>query len=159
MSLRKPAVATSSWWPLARRGGDPGAGRSTRRGRTLPAGRKARDIVNALLIQAAGAAVLLVLKIALGRGGDVRGEETRRLIAGGALLLDVRTSREFATGHLPGATNIPLGDLERRMHSLGPKDRPIIAYCQSGQRSGLAKRQLTANGFTAVRNLGAMSSW
>jgi phage shock protein E len=116
-------------------------------------------MVNALLILAAGAAVLLVLKVASGRKGDVRGEEARKLVAGGARLLDVRTSREFAAGHLPGAVNIPLGDLERRMHSLGPKDRPIVAYCQSGQRSGLAKRQLMANGFTAVHNLGAMSSW
>jgi phage shock protein E len=116
-------------------------------------------MVNALIILAAGAAVLLLLKVVSGRRGDVRGEEARRLVAAGARLLDVRTSREFAAGHLPGAVNIPLGDLERRMHSLGPQDHPIVAYCQSGQRSGLAKRLLTANGFTAVHNLGAMSSW
>jgi len=116
-------------------------------------------MVNALLILAAGATVLLVLKVVSGRRGDVRSEEARKLVAGGAWLLDVRTSREFAAGHLPGAVNIPLGDLERRMQSLGPKDRPIVAYCQSGQRSGFAKRLLTANGFTVVHNLGAMSSW
>jgi phage shock protein E len=115
--------------------------------------------VNTLLLLAAGAAVLLVLKVALGRRGDLRGEEARKLVAEGARLLDVRTSGEFAAGHLPGAVNIPLGDLEQRMHSLGPKDRPIIAYCQSGQRSGLAKRLLMTNGFTAVHDLGAMSSW
>ena len=114
---------------------------------------------NALLILAAGAAVLLVFKVVSSRRGDVRGEEARKLVAGGAQLLDVRTSGEFAAGHLPGAVNIPLGDLERRMHSLGPRDRPIVAYCQSGQRSALAKRLLMANGFTAVHNLGAMSSW
>ena len=115
--------------------------------------------MNTLLILAAGAAVLLVLQVVSGRRGDLRGEEARKLVAGGARLLDVRTSREFAAGHLPGAVNIPLGDLERRAPSLGPKDRPIVAYCQSGQRSGVAKRLLMANGFTAVHNLGAMSSW
>jgi phage shock protein E len=115
--------------------------------------------VNALLILAAGVAVLLLLKLASGRKGDVRGDAARQLVAGGARLLDVRTSGEFAGRHLPGAVNIPLGELERRMQSLGPKDRPIVVYCQSGQRSGLAKRLLTANGFTAVHNLGAMSSW
>jgi rhodanese-related sulfurtransferase len=115
--------------------------------------------VNTLVLLAAGAAVLLVLKAHSVRRGDVRGEEARKLVAGGARLLDVRTSREFAAGHLPGAVNIPVGDLGRRMHSLGPKDRPIVAYCQSGQRSGLAKRLLMANGFTAIHNLGAMSSW
>jgi phage shock protein E len=115
--------------------------------------------MNALLVLAAAVAVLLVLKAASGRRGDVRGEEARQLVAGGARLLDVRTRGEFAAGHLPGATNIPLGDLVQRMPSLGPKDRAIVAYCQSGQRSGLAKRLLMANGFTAVHNLGAMSSW
>ncbi len=115
--------------------------------------------MNTLLLLAAGAAVLLTLKVVSGRRGDVQGEEARKLVAGGARLLDVRTSREFAAGHLPGAINIPLGELDARLHSLGPKDRPIVAYCQSGQRSGLAKRLLTANGFSAVHNLGAMSSW
>ena len=116
-------------------------------------------MVNALLILVAGAAVLLVLRVVAGRRGDVRGAEARKLVAGGARLLDVRTGGEFASGHLPGAMNIPLGDLERRIPSLGPKDRPIVAYCRSGQRSGLAKRLLMANGFTAVHDLGAMSSW
>jgi phage shock protein E len=116
-------------------------------------------MVNALLLLAAGAAVLFVLKVASGNRGDVRGEEARKLVAGGARLLDVRTSREFAAGHLPGAVNIPLGDLDRRLPSLGPKDRPVVAYCRSGQRSGIAKRLLMANGFTAVHDLGAMSSW
>jgi phage shock protein E len=115
--------------------------------------------VNILLLVAAGAAVLIVLKLASGRRGDLRGEEARKLVAEGARLLDVRTVGEFSAGHLPGALNIPLGELERRLDSLGAKDHPIVAYCQSGQRSGLAKRLLVTNGFTAVHDLGAMSSW
>ncbi len=85
-------------------------------------------MVNALLVLAAGAAVLLVLRVAAGRRADVRGEEAQKLVAEGARLLDVRTGREFAAGHLPGATNFPLGELERRLHLLGPKGRPIVAY-------------------------------
>jgi phage shock protein E len=115
--------------------------------------------VNIFLLVAAGAAGLLALGFASGRKGNVRGEEARKLVAEGARLLDVRTAGEFAAGHLPGALIIPLGELERRLDSLGAKDRPIVVYCHSGQRSGLAKRLLLANGFTAVHDLGAMSSW
>lgn len=44
-------------------------------------------------------------------------------------LLDVRPEDEFALGHLPGALNLPLGELERRLTEL-PKDQEIIAYCR-----------------------------
>ena len=45
------------------------------------------------------------------------------------LLLDVRPEDEFELGHLPGALNIPLSDLERRLAEL-PKDAQIVAYCR-----------------------------
>ncbi len=115
--------------------------------------------MNTLIPAAAVAAALLLVKALRGRRGDLRSGEARSLVAGGAHLVDVRTSREFAAGHLPGATNVPLQELERRLGSLGPKDRPIVVYCHSGQRSGVAKRLLLANGFTKIHNLGAMSSW
>ena len=52
-----------------------------------------------------------------------------RLDDGSVLLLDVRPEDEFALGHLPGALNIPLSDLERRLAEL-PKDAQIVAYCR-----------------------------
>jgi len=58
-----------------------------------------------------------------------REELVDRLKAGTAVVLDVRPEDEFALGHLPGALNIPVDELERRLAEL-PKRREIIAYCR-----------------------------
>jgi NADPH-dependent 2,4-dienoyl-CoA reductase/sulfur reductase-like enzyme/rhodanese-related sulfurtransferase len=65
-----------------------------------------------------------------------------------AFLLDVRTPQEFASGHIPGAVNIPVDDLRSRLGEL-PPDREIAAYCQVGQRGYLATRILRQKGFSA----------
>jgi NADPH-dependent 2,4-dienoyl-CoA reductase/sulfur reductase-like enzyme/rhodanese-related sulfurtransferase len=67
-------------------------------------------------------------------------------------LLDVRTAQEFASGHIPGAVNIPVDDLRSRLDEL-PRDREIAAYCQVGQRGYLATRVLRQKGF-AASNIG-----
>jgi rhodanese-related sulfurtransferase len=67
------------------------------------------------------------------------------------LLVDVRTPAEFAAGHLPEARNIPVDELRSRLVEL-PRERPIVAYCQVGQRGYLATRILVQAGF-AARNL------
>jgi len=73
-------------------------------------------------------------------------------------LLDVRSPEECARGMIPGAVNIPLPQLRRRLGEL-PQDRPIIVHCQSGQRSYFACRLLMQNGFK-VRNLtGSYRTW
>ena len=64
-------------------------------------------------------------------------------------LLDVRTPQEFASGHIPGAVNIPVDDLRSRLGEL-PHDRKIAAYCQVGQRGYLATRILLHAGLSAV---------
>lgn len=68
------------------------------------------------------------------------------------LLLDVRSPQEFAGGHIPGAVNLPVDELRGRLAEL-PSGRPIVAYCQVGQRGYLATRILTQAGLDAV-NLG-----
>jgi NADPH-dependent 2,4-dienoyl-CoA reductase/sulfur reductase-like enzyme/rhodanese-related sulfurtransferase len=68
------------------------------------------------------------------------------------LLLDVRTPKEHAEGHLPGAVNIPVDDLRGRLGEL-PRDRRILAYCQVGMRGYIATRILLQKGFD-VANLG-----
>jgi NADPH-dependent 2,4-dienoyl-CoA reductase/sulfur reductase-like enzyme/rhodanese-related sulfurtransferase len=65
------------------------------------------------------------------------------------LLVDVRTSQEFASGHIPGAVNVPVDDLRTRLGEL-PRDRQIAAYCQVGQRAYLATRILKQAGFKAA---------
>lgn len=56
-------------------------------------------------------------------------ELLERLRSGTVTLLDVRPSEEFAAGHLPGAINIPLDELERRLREL-PAGREVVAYCR-----------------------------
>ena len=70
----------------------------------------------------------------------------------GALILDVRMHRETSQEGaelLPGAVNISLLGLERRLEEL-PRDRPIITYCVSGGRAGKAAEVLRERGFEAL---------
>ncbi len=90
---------------------------------------------------------------------DVSGADARALVEGGGRLVDVRSPAEFKSGHLPGAINVPVDSVARKLDAFGPKDGAIVVYCASGARSAQAKRVLAANGFTNVRNLGPMSMW
>ena len=109
-------------------------------------------------------ALAVALVLALGflmmkRAGDVSPADARRVVAQGGLLLDVRTPEEFADGHLPSAMNIPVQELEARIGELERKDRPIVLYCRSGNRSSHAAGILKNAGYAAVHDLGAMSRW
>ncbi|MBK7859874.1 MAG: rhodanese-like domain-containing protein [Archangiaceae bacterium] len=81
------------------------------------------------------------------------------MVSEGAKLVDVRSSAEFATGHLPGAINVPVQELASRLSALGSKDQVKLLYCASGTRSAMARSMLKRHGFTRVFNLGAMSRW
>jgi phage shock protein E len=88
-------------------------------------------------------------------------EAARKMIAGGAVVVDVRTPDEFGEGHLPQATNIPIQDFAQRIAEVdalagNDKARPIVVYCASGNRSGKAKQQLEAAGYTQVVNGGGL---
>lgn len=69
-----------------------------------------------------------------------------------SLLIDVRTPAEFEAGHIPGAVNIPVDEIRRRLGEI-PKDKEIVVYCRVGLRGYLAYRILVQNGFPKVRNL------
>jgi NADPH-dependent 2,4-dienoyl-CoA reductase/sulfur reductase-like enzyme/rhodanese-related sulfurtransferase len=75
----------------------------------------------------------------------------------GPLIVDTRTSNEFAYGAYPGAINIPLDEIESRVSELGNKDRNIILYCASGARSAYAVRILKHYGFTNAKNGGGLA--
>jgi rhodanese-related sulfurtransferase len=75
------------------------------------------------------------------------------LIEQGAIVVDVRTPAEFKDGHVKGSMNLPLQTLGSQMNKL-KKDQVIITCCRSGSRSGMARRQLQAAGFTQVYNGG-----
>ena len=76
-----------------------------------------------------------------------------------ALVLDVRDPGEFGAGHILGAKNVPLsrlgdGEVAKR------KDRPVIVYCEGGERSSKAVAALKRQGFARVVNLtGGLRAW
>ena len=78
-----------------------------------------------------------------------------------ALVLDVRETAEWSTGHIIGARHITLGQLDKRMSELDKfKERPIIVVCASGNRSSSACGQLKKSGFAKVFSLaGGVGSW
>lgn len=77
------------------------------------------------------------------------------LISMGALLVDVRTPEEFSAGHLEGAINIPHDQTLARLTEYGgDKDRSVVVYCRSGNRSGQAYKILVEQGFTSTHNAG-----
>jgi len=72
-------------------------------------------------------------------------------------LLDVREPDEFEAGHIPGAINIPLNDIRRRISEI-PRGKQILVYCQVGRRAHLALRILLQDGFTAANICGGYES-
>ncbi len=80
--------------------------------------------------------------------GDVPTVYWENLPQAGVFILDVRTAGEYASGHVPGAVNIPIDELRPRLAEL-PQDRDIWAYCYVGQRSYVAVRMLVQHGFRA----------
>lgn len=77
----------------------------------------------------------------------------------GAVLVDVRSPAEYASGHVPGALNVPVDELRGRLDGLGPRERPLGVTCQVGLRGHVAARLLIQHGFR-VRNLdGGYRTW
>lgn len=74
-------------------------------------------------------------------------------------LLDVRTPEEFAEGHVPGARNIPVAEIEARAAEV-PKDRPVVVYCRSGARVKRANAILRERGYANLVEMeGSMLAW
>jgi len=70
------------------------------------------------------------------------------------LILDVRTPNEYYSGHIKGAKLIPLQQLESRWKEIEKyKDKNILVYCRSGNRSTVASEILVEKGFTKLHNL------
>lgn len=79
-----------------------------------------------------------------------------QLIKKGAIILDVRTEKEYETGHIAGSKNISLGTIRERYTELDP-DRTYITVCSHGLRSVKVEKILKEKGFKNVYNGGAWS--
>jgi rhodanese-related sulfurtransferase len=120
---------------------------------------------NLLLIAVAFAsgAMLVWPLVRRGAGGPWVGtlQATQMINREDALVLDVREPAEYAKGHVLGAKNVPLGDVERRAAELDKhKAKPVIVVCESGNRSSRAIEALRTRGFARVFNLsGGFGAW
>ncbi|MBT3921630.1 MAG: pyridine nucleotide-disulfide oxidoreductase family protein [Nitrospina sp.] len=96
--------------------------------------------------------------VKLGEVQCIQWHEIATLAPEATTVLDVRDEDEREEGYIPGSTHIPLPELRLRLDELS-KDKEIITYCQTGQRSYFAFRILVQNGFR-VRNLtGSYLTW
>lgn len=87
------------------------------------------------------------------RAGHVDNVATM-LQAPGRVLLDVRTEREFAAGHVPGSINVPLSRIAEAKNHLPHPDTPAVVYCAVGARAGRAIGTLESMGYTRLVNGG-----
>lgn len=71
-------------------------------------------------------------------------------------VVDVRETGEFESGHYEGAINIPLGIIPLRLDEFKAMQGPIVVYCRSGNRSGMAMNLLKQAGLTEVFNGGGL---
>lgn len=88
----------------------------------------------------------------------ISGKELDRCLKNGtAFVIDLRTPREYAAGHIPGAVNIPY---ERLGAVRGlPENTPLILYCERGSVSMVAARELAAKGYKAKTLIGGIHAW
>lgn len=92
-----------------------------------------------------------------GKGMDDLVQQARE--TPGALIVDVRTEREFAGGHVEGAVNVPVGSIEGIAAVAPDKATPLFVHCASGGRSASAARKLKAMGYTNVVDMGGLSRY
>ena len=112
------------------------------------------------------AIVLLICVITVGCGSDtttgtmskIKPEEVKTILDNkdeNYILIDVREDYEFREGHIPGAVNIPVGNITTVDYS---KDKTLIVYCRSGNRSNQAAIKLKNMGYN-VKDMGGILDW
>ncbi len=91
--------------------------------------------------------------------GRVDGATGKSLAIAGAKVVDVRTPQEFASGHVPGAINIPYEEIGKRAAEIGPASTPVVLYCRSGRRSAIAAETLQKAGYTKLYDMQVVTAW
>ena len=115
-----------------------------------------------------GVIVIAMIALIIGLSGtdqngalakEVSVDQAHQLRSDGAFMLDVREPDEWNSGHIPGATLVPLGQLPDRLNEL-PKDQEIVVVCRSGNRSATGRDILLDAGFNQVTSMaGGMNEW
>ena len=93
---------------------------------------------------------------------QISAQEAKEIMDSGSeyILIDARTTEEFAEGHIAGAALIPEYEIARRAEEeLPDKDALILVYCRSGRRSKIASEELVKLGYTNVKEFGGIIDW
>ena len=93
---------------------------------------------------------------------QISAEDAKKLMdtASDYIIVDARTTEEFAEGHIPDAILIPEYEIADRAPSeLPDKDQLILVYCRSGRRSKIASQALVELGYTNVKEFGGIIDW
>jgi rhodanese-related sulfurtransferase len=102
------------------------------------------------------ALALLAAFLIYRRTGLISINDAQSYLKNGAMVIDVRSAGEFVARHLPIAVNLPLSEIEtnlaRRVHD---KSQVLLLHCQSGARSGAAKKKLISLGCPNAFNMGS----
>jgi len=119
---------------------------------------------NLMLVAAAAVSGGMLLWPLLRRAGGASVttlEATQLINREDAMVLDVRDAASYAAGHVLGARNVPLAELEQRAGELDKaRRRPVIVVCESGNTAGRAVSLLKARGFERAVNLaGGFRGW
>ncbi len=93
------------------------------------------------------------------KNADINAEVETCKNTKGAVLLDVRDRDEYASGHIPGSVNVPVGEIETVVSVIPDRKSPVFAYCLSGARSGRAVRKMQSMGYTSVKSIGGISAY
>jgi rhodanese-related sulfurtransferase len=120
-----------------------------------------KDHNSLLLATAVASGAMLLWPLVRGSSGGPRvtpGEATQLINREDAVVVDVRDQAEYEAGHILGARNVPLARVEST--DLKRKDKPVIVYCQTGERGPKAAAALKKQGFARVVNLsGGLAAW
>ena len=118
-----------------------------------------------LLVFALVTSLLLVVFTELRRKATgmmaVQPADAVKLINNDAVVLDMRSAESFSRGHIVGARNVPMDELEGHLEKLARfKTKPLVAVCDAGITSSKAVNKLRSSGFESVYNLkGGMNAW
>jgi len=122
-------------------------------------------VVNNVLLFVALVAILILLARTWMTPGGIKGVGPMQAVSlsnhKNAVFIDVRTDDEYREGHILHAVHAPLGLLNSKLKEIGKfKNRPLIVYCRSGNRSSQGGAVLKKNGFDEIYNLsGGVMAW
>lgn len=88
----------------------------------------------------------------------ISSEEAFKMMNDDTIILDVRTNEEYNNGHIKNALNIPLDDIINEKIDID-KNKTILVYCQSGNRSQKASSKLVSLGYERIYNFGGINNW